>query len=180
MRWPAGAGHVEEEHPEVLQSPTASQDAESEHSIRARFAALSGRIRRQPPLSPEDSDALLAAFQAPDVTCVQVIPGFTFLLKLRTKLLMLIIGCGLSVKPWLKCYTPTLADTALLNIGCYQSSCKFHGRAGYPGVRRTGRVQLQAGRPLPGGGAVADAEDPCGECAVHTAVPRMPSSTLAA
>lgn len=72
MRRPAGAGHEEQIRLEVPQSPTASHDADREHSFRARFAALSGRIRRQPPLSPEDSEALLAAFQAPDMTRVQV------------------------------------------------------------------------------------------------------------
>lgn len=66
------AGEPEHGRPEALQSPTESRDVEQHDGIRARIAALPGRIRRGAPLSHEDSAALKAAFQANDLAHVQV------------------------------------------------------------------------------------------------------------
>ncbi len=68
------AGGDVDGRPSTPQDATASQDAATQGpSIRERIAALSGRMRRIPHLTPEDSAALQAAFQAEDLSRVQVL-----------------------------------------------------------------------------------------------------------
>lgn len=60
----------------TLPPPAAPRDTNRNDGIRARIAALPARMRRGAPLSPQDSAALQAVFQATNLAHVQVTCAF--------------------------------------------------------------------------------------------------------